>query len=61
MFNIRMGIPEMKQFWDDLEKKIKDHIAKKNEVILFKKLLNCFRKLSSDPKYPGLCTHDIEA
>ena len=38
MFNIRMGIPEMKQFWDDLEKKIKDHIAKKNEVILFK---NC--------------------
>ena len=61
MFNIRMGIPEMKKFWEDLEKKVNDSTAKKNEIALFKKLINCFKKLSSDPKYPGLCTHDIEA
>ena len=54
MFNIRMGIPEMKKFWEDLEKKVNDSTAKKNEIALFKKLLNCFKKLSSDPKYPGL-------
>lgn len=29
MFNIRMGIPEMKEFWDDLEKKIKNNVASK--------------------------------
>ena len=61
MFNIRMGIPEMREYWDGLEKNIKAHVAKKHEVMLFKKLVNCFKKLSSDPKYPGLCTHDIEA
>ena len=61
MFNIRMGIPEMKKFWDDLEKKIREKTAKKNEITLFKKLVSCFKKLSFDPRYPGLCTHDIEA
>lgn len=30
MFNIRMGIPEMKEFWENLERKIKDGTAGKN-------------------------------
>lgn len=60
MFNIRMGIPEMKNFWETLSQKIKEEKAGKTEKILFKKLLACFKKLASDPKYPGLCTHDIE-
>ncbi|MBQ4439202.1 hypothetical protein II898_10050 [bacterium] len=60
MFNIRMGIPEMKNFWETLSRKIKDEKAGKTEKILFKKLLACFKKLAADPKYPGLCTHDIE-
>ena len=54
MFNIRMGVPEMKQFWDNLEQKIKAKSASKKEIELFK-------KLSTDPRYPSLCTHDIEA
>ena len=61
MFNIRMGIPETKEFWENLEKKIKVHTVKKNEVILFKKLVGCFKKLSFDRKYLGLYTHDIDA
>ncbi|MFC2615748.1 MAG: hypothetical protein ACFNYQ_09580 [Treponema sp.] len=61
MFNIRMGIPEMKQFWDNLEQKIKAKSASKKEIELFKKLVSCFKKLSTDPRYPSLCTHDIEA
>ena len=61
MFNMRMGIPEMKELWESLETKIKDHTAKKNEIALFKKLVSWFKKLLSDPRYPGLCTHGIEA
>ena len=30
MFNIRMGIPEMREYWNDLEKNIKAHAAKKD-------------------------------
>ena len=56
-----MGIPEMKQFWDNLEQKIKAKSASKKEIELFKKLVSCFKKLSTDPRYPSLCTHDIEA
>ena len=32
MFNIRMGVPEMKQFWDNLEQKIKAKSASKKEI-----------------------------
>ena len=61
MFKIRMGIPEMQDLWENLEKKIQTKTANKNEAKLFKLLVSCFKKLSVDPRYPGLCTHDIEA
>ena len=61
MFKIRMGIPEMQDLWENLEKKIQTKTANKNEAKLFKLLVSCFKKLSADPRYPGLCTHDIEA
>lgn len=61
MYKIRMGIPEMQELWTNLEKKIKEQTANKNEQKLFKLLVSCFSKLSNDPRYPGLCTHDIEA
>ena len=61
MYKIRMGIPEMQELWTNLEKKIKEQTANKNEQKLFKLLVSCFAKLSNDPRYPGLCTHDIEA
>ena len=32
MFNIRMGVPEMKQFWDNLEQKIKAKSASKKDL-----------------------------
>ena len=61
MFCIRLGVPEMQALWETLAQKVKKQIADKNEVILFRKLTSCFKKLSLDPKYPGLVTHDIEA
>ena len=39
-----MGLPEMRDFWDDLEKKIKDGTAKKDEVKLYNKLGNALYK-----------------
>ncbi len=59
MFKIRMGLPEMRDFWDDLEKKIKDGTAKKDEVKLYNKLGNALYHLSIDPFYPSLNTHEI--
>lgn len=61
MYNIHMGIPEMKALWDDLSSKAKNNTANKNEKALFKKLLSCLIKLKNDPKYPSLHTHDIES
>ena len=38
MYNIRLGIPEMEQFWKDLCKKVKTGKANKNDKTLHKKL-----------------------
>lgn len=61
MFKIRMGIPEMKQIWENLEKKYNSNTLSKTETELFKKLINYFKKLSNDPHYPGLQSHEIES
>lgn len=60
-FAIRFGVPEMLQLWNDLSKKIEQNIATKDERQFFKKIVQCLKKLSNDPRYPGLRTHDIEA
>ena len=59
MYNIRMGIPEMQAFWDDLVKKVNEGTANKNEMARYKKLGKAFYHLSIDPFYPGLNTHEI--
>ncbi len=46
MFAIRMGVPEMNDFWKTLNEKVINHTANKNELKLFKKLLSCFHKLN---------------
>lgn len=37
MFTIRMGIPEMNEFWDDLLKKKKNNTLNSDEKDLFKR------------------------
>ena len=61
MFNIRLGIPEMKEFWDSLKKKVKEKTASKDEVLLYQKLGKAMSLLSVNPRHTGLHTHDIEA
>ena len=52
MFDITMGVPEMKEFWDDLKKRVKDERASKSDKKLYKKLGKAFYHLSIDPYYP---------
>lgn len=58
-FNIRMGIPEMEALWRDLQTKYRSGTIKKKEEQLYKKWGNALKKLSEDPMYPSLKTHEI--
>ena len=60
MFNIRLGISEMNQLWDDLCKKINEKSASNEEQQLYKKIGKALMLLSNNPRHPGLCSHDIK-
>ena len=59
MFTIRMGIPEMEEFWEELESKVESKAASKSEKKLYRKIGKALVLLASDPRYPGLNTHEI--
>ncbi len=58
-YRIRMGIPEMQELWDDLQQKYHTGIINKDEEKLYKKWGNALKKLTIDPFYPSLQTHEI--
>lgn len=60
MFKIRMGIPEMKEFWDDLLTKKKKGRLNADEEELLKRLAKTINFLSVNPKHPSLQSHEIE-
>ncbi len=60
-FKIHLGIPEMKEKWDELKKKSKEGTLTKTEADLYSKWGKTMAKISADPFYNGLETHDIEA
>ena len=57
--NIRMGIPEMAELWNDLQSSYRNGTISKKDEELYKKWGNALKKLSNDPKYPSLNTHEI--
>ena len=59
-FEILMGLPEMKELWDTLEKEHKDGSISKNDEELYKKWGSAMKKLSHNPAHPSLATHEIE-
>ena len=61
MYKIRLGIPEIKELWDDLCEKIKADNANKNEKSLYKKFGKAMFLLSQDPRHPGLASHEISS
>ena len=58
-FTIRMGIPEMLALWEKLQACHRNGTIKKKEEELYRKWGNALKKLSADPFYPGLQTHEI--
>ena len=58
-FTIRMGIPEMDYYWQDMCGREENGELDKNEKKTFKKLLKSFHHLSINPRHPGLCSHEI--
>ena len=60
MFNIRMGIPEMEELWHRLLIGHRNDTNNKKDDELYIKWGNALRKLSTDPFYPSLQTHEIE-
>lgn len=56
---IRMGIPEMKKLWDDLQQKYRSGTMNKQDERLYKKWGSALKKLAADPFYPSLQTHEI--
>ena len=50
MFTIRMGIPEMEEFWEELETKADTGIATKDEIKLYKKIGKALVLLAKDPR-----------
>jgi hypothetical protein len=59
-FNIRMGVPEMESFWNDLSARKQQGKLDKNEEKFFKKLVKSLGYLAENPRYNSLASHEIE-
>ena len=58
-FNIKMGVPEMFELWNNLLTKFRTKTITKKDELVFKKWGSALKKLSEDPFYPALHTHEI--
>lgn len=58
-FKIRMGIPEMADLWNKLQIAYRNGTISKKGAELYRKLGNTLKKLSENPQYPSLKTHEI--
>lgn len=56
-----MGVPEMEEFWEKLEVKVKSGASSKSEEKLYRKIGKALVLLSRDPRYPGLNSHEISS
>ncbi len=56
---IRMGVPEMSERWNKLREEYRSGEINKKDEQLYKKWGSALKKLSQDPEYPSLHTHEI--
>lgn len=61
MFKIRFGVPEMEKLWTHLFSSKKEGSISKEHEKLFKLLAKAIRFLASNPRHPGLNSHEIVA
>ena len=60
LFKIRMGIPEMNDFWNELTVRYEKGQLSKDEQKLFKKLVKAFGYLEVNPRHNSLESHEID-
>ena len=58
-YEIHLGIPEMDELWQNLNRKHVDGSANKKEEKLRKQMGKAMWLLSQDPRHPGLRSHEI--
>lgn len=58
-FRIRMGVPEMEAFWNDISTRKLTGQLDKDEEKFFKKLTKTLGFLAQNPRHPGLASHEI--
>ena len=61
MFTIRMGIPEMEDYWTNLESKVESGKSTKAELKLYNKIGKTLFLLANNPRHPGLNSHEISS
>ena len=61
MYEIHLGVPEMKALWDELKGKVKSGTANKKEDKLYKQMGKAMNLIATNPRYPGLQSHEITA
>lgn len=58
-YEIHLGVPEMEELWQNLNRKYADGSANKKEEKLRKQMGKAMWLLSQDPRHPGLRSHEI--
>jgi len=58
-FRIRMGVPEMEAYWNDISTRKLENDLTKDEEKFFKKLVKTLSFLAQNPRHPGLASHEI--
>jgi len=58
-FRVRMGVPQMEAYWNDLSGRKLQGRLDKHEEKFFKKLAKALGFLGQNPRHPGLASHEI--
>ena len=59
MFEIRLGVPEIRDLWQSMCIKVESSTASKDEIKFHKKLTKFFKLLRNNPYHNSLNTHEI--
>jgi hypothetical protein len=59
-FTIRMGVPDMEAYWDDMYRRAQEGNLDREEMRLWKKLAKTVLLLSSNPRHNSLQSHEID-
>ena len=59
-FKVRMGVPEMEAFWNDLSARKQQGKLTKDEEKFFKKLVKALGYLQENPRHNSLASHEID-